>query len=153
MTKFGSVWAGLTVALMLSCCSGCSLERHLTVGMVDTDRIVRENPQYMELNVLLMNEREAVYSQIPRDARNLPKDERESLKKKITKDANERSQRFDKLYRDFMKKLQTDIKSHAEAVAHDKGIDMVIINTPSYPTVLYCSGDSITTDILLKMKD
>ena len=141
--------AGLGLAGLVGC-SGSGPQ--MKVGIVNTARIVQENPKYLDLNVLLMQERNAVYSQIPSNVRELSDSAKRKLQEKLAKEAAERSGQFDKLVRDFMQKLQGDIQDSAGEVARDKGIDMVIIDTPYYPTVLYSSGENITTDILLKMR-
>ncbi len=140
--------------LLLTGLVGCTNRApHMTVGVVNTARIVQENPKYLDLNVLLMQERDAVYSQIPANVQQLSDAEKRQLQEKLAKEASERSGRFDNLVREFMQKLQSDIQESAGEVARAKGIDMVIIDTPYHPTVLYNSGENITTDILLKMRN
>lgn len=132
--------------------TGCTMQKQLKVGLVDTERIVSSNPEYMELNMILMKEREELFSQIPRNASALSADEQNKLREKVSKEANERSQKFDKLYRDFIKKMRTDVQEAAKEVADQKGIDLVVINTPRVQTAYYYYGENITTDILLKQK-
>lgn len=146
----GAAVAGLCLAGLVGCSGQGS---QMKVGIVNTARIVRENPKYLDLNVLLIQEQQAVYSQIPTNVQALSDQEKRQLQEKLSKEANERSTRFDKLVREFMQKLQGDIQESAGQVAQAKGIDMVIIDTPYYPTVLYSSGENITTDILLKMRN
>lgn len=131
-------------------CTACQ-PRSLKVGVVDTERIIRENPKYMELSVILADERKALFSQIPRNVRSMSGAERKALKEKIAKDAMERSSKFDKVYRDRMSKLLEDLKAQAAEVASDKDIDLVVVNTMNYPVVLNNPGNDITLDILLKM--
>lgn len=130
-------------------CSGSGPQ--MKVGFVNTARIVQENPKYLELNVLLVQEREAVRAQIPQNVRELSTGEKQQLQQRLAKEASERSSRFDNLVRDFMQKLQADIKESATEVAQAKNLDVVIINTPYFPTIHYTSGEDITTDIMLKM--
>lgn len=141
------VWLGLGLGKQ-----GMPWHRPLTVGVVNTNRIIAENPKYIELNIALQQERADFYAQIPRDVRTMSATERKGLEQKLNKDAAERSSKFDKLYRDFMKNLQSEIKENTAQLARERGIDMVIIDTPNFPTVLYSSGDNITTDILIQIK-
>lgn len=131
---------------------GCAKGPQMKVGVVNTARIVEQNPKYLDLNMIWVEEKNAVYSQIPSNVGTWSDAEKRDLQTKLQKEAGERSAKFDKLVRDFMKQMQTDIQDSAGTVARDKGIDMVIIDTPYYPTVLYSAGENITTDILLKMK-
>ena len=135
---------------LLLCGSGCA-KRPLKVGVVNTERIIRENPKYMELNVILSDERSKIYSQIPSNVNSMSAAQKKALQEKLAKDAAERSSKFDKLYNESMKGLREDIKNQAAEVAKDKDIDLVVVNTVNYPVVLYTSGDNITLDILLKM--
>lgn len=132
--------------------SGCSTQRTMKVGLVDTDRIIRENPKYMELNVILAGERDAVRMQIPENFGKMDEKQRQEVRKKLVKDAQERSDKFSKKYMEFLNKLTEDIRGSAKAIADDRHFDMIIVDSPSNPTVLYNSGDNITTDILLKLK-
>jgi len=129
---------------------GCG-NRSLKVATVNTERIIAENPKYMELKVVLADERKQLYSQIPTDVKNMSGAQKKALQEKLQKEAAERSKKFDKLYRDSISKLQEDIKGNAEAVCSDKKIDLVVVDTMNYPVVLYSAGDNITLDILLKM--
>lgn len=137
-------------AVLLLGGSGCA-ERTLKVGVVNTERIIRENPKYMELNVILSDERSKLYSQIPSNVRSMSVAQKKALQEKLAKNAAESSSKFDKLYNESMKGLREDIKNQASEVAKDKGIDLVVVNTVNYPVVLYTNGDNITLDILLKM--
>ncbi len=150
MKRFCAVILAVGALLGGAGCSGPGPQ--MQVGFVNTARIVHENPKYLELNILLMQEREAVYSQIPQNVRDLSSGQKQQLQQKLAKEASERSGRFDRLVRDFMQKLQADIQESASGVAHQKGLDVVIINTPYFPTIHYTSGEDITTDILLKMQ-
>ncbi|MBQ7529167.1 OmpH family outer membrane protein, partial [bacterium] len=132
-------------------CGGCQ-QRGLHVGTVNAEKIISEDPKYMELRVVLSDERQKLYSQIPKNVNSMSNTQKKALQEKLAKDAAERSDKFNKLYRESMAKLQEDIKSHASEVAKDKGLDIVVVNTMmNYPVVLYSSGDNITLDILLKM--
>lgn len=148
--SFGSC-VGVVLGMALLLMSGGCEQRSLRVGVVDTERIVRENPKFMELNVVLSDERSKLYSQIPRGVLSMTGDQKKALQEKLAKDAAERSSKFDKLYRESMKKLQEEIQVQAGEVAKDKGIDLVVVNTMNYPAVLYTSGENVTLDILLKM--
>ncbi|MBQ7567431.1 OmpH family outer membrane protein [bacterium] len=149
---------GTLLALSAVCCglvwglSGCSMQHTIKVGVVDTDRVVRENPKYMELNVMLAGERQAVMQQVPSNFRDMSSSQRQEVRKKLAKDAKERSDKFSKKYIDFIKGLTDDIRVAAKSVADDRHYDLIIVDSPSNPTVLYNSGDNITTDILLKLK-
>ncbi len=152
MKKSFLLAASCFIAASLCLGTGCTMQKQLKVGIVDTDRIVSSNPEYMELNMVLMKEREELYSQIPRNASSLSADEQNKLREKVSKEASERSQKFDKLYRDFIKKMRNDVQEAAKQVADQKGIDMVVINSPRVQTAYYYYGENITTDILLKQK-
>ena len=143
----GAVSLGLILGM-----SGCSWQRGIKVGVVDTDRVVRENPKYMELNVMLAGERQAVMQQVPSNFRSMSVSQRQEVRKKLAKDAKERSDKFSKKYMEFLNKLTEDIRGAAKSVAKDRHYDLIIVDSPSNPTVLYNSGDNITTDILLKLK-
>ncbi|MGM9998219.1 MAG: OmpH family outer membrane protein [Candidatus Bruticola sp.] len=143
------VLTAVSAALLLAG-GGCA-ERSLKVGVVNTERIIRENPKYMELNVILSDERSKFFSQIPNNVSSMSGAQKKALQEKLAKEAAERSSKFDKLYNESMKSLREDIKNQASEVAKDKNIDLVVVNTINYPVVLYTSGDNITLDILLKM--
>ena len=140
------VGVGLVVTM-----SGCQAQRQLKVGLVDTDRIVRESPRYMELNVMLANERQAFREQLPNNTNNMSDSQINELRQKLAKDAQARSDKFSKQYMDFIKKLTEDIRGAAKTVAEERDFDLVIVDSPNTPTVLYNSGENLTTDILLKL--
>lgn len=149
--KYLSIIALFFVASAVFFCGGCQ-RRSLHVGTVNAEKIISENPKYMELRVVLSDERQKLYSQIPKNVSSMSGTEKKALQEKLAKDAAERSDKFSKLYRESMAKLQEDIKSHASEVAKDKNLDIVVVNTMmNYPVVLYSSGENITLDILLKM--
>lgn len=146
--------AAAAAVLGLAGLVGCGAKGpQMKVGVVNTARIVEQNPRYLNLNMVWVEEKNAVYSQIPQDIGTRSDAEKRALQEKLTKEAGERSAKFDKLVRDFMKQMQTDIQDSAAQVAKAKGIDMIIIDTPYYPTVLYNGGENVTTDILLRMKN
>lgn len=151
--KFTENWRTGAALVLIACAalSGGCQPRALTVGTVDTEQIIRENPKYMEMSVMFSDERSQLFSQIPSNVRSLSGAERKALQERIAKEAAERSSRFDKLYRETMAQLQKDIQAQAAEVAREKNLDLVVINTMRYPVVLYSAGDNITLDILLKM--
>lgn len=147
MRSFICASAAAFVCLGICGCANSTLK----VATVNTERIIAENPKYMELKVVLADERKQLYSQIPANVNKMTGAEKKALQKKLEKEAADRSKKFDKLYRDSMSKLQEDIKDQAAEVCGDKNIDLVVVDSINYPVVLYSAGDNITLDILLKM--
>ncbi|MDO5295474.1 MAG: OmpH family outer membrane protein [bacterium] len=132
--------------------NGCSWQRGIKVGVVDTDRIIRESPKYMELKVMQAGEQQAWMQQIPSNLKSMSVSQRQEVRKKLAKDYKERSDKFSKKSQEFLNQLTEDIRGAAKSVAKDRHYDLIIVDSPSNPTVLYNSGDNITTDILLKFK-
>lgn len=152
MKRFGVALAAVAVgAGLIAGVSGCQAQRQLKVGLVDTDRIVRESPKYMELKVMLADERQQFLGQFPNDTKNMTDSQISELRKKLGKDYKDRSDKLSKQYLSFLKKLTEDIRGAAESVAADRSFDLIIVDSPTTPTVHYNSGENLTTDILLKL--
>lgn len=131
--------------------AGCGTvrKRALSVGVIDTSRIVSELPEYRDLNIDWLQERSDFFDQLPRDPRTLTPKQWEAIQKQ----AQERSARFDKLVRAFVEKAFDRISAATAEVAQAKDIDLVVINTPYYPSVRHYVGENLTTDILLKLRE
>lgn len=136
-------WLGLT---------SCGATSSMKVGVVNTGRIVAEHPDYQAISVEWMKRREEMGAMVPDDPASLTLEQRRALQARLEKEAAEKSGQMDKLVREFMQRIQADIQQSAEQVAGEKGLDAVIIESPGFSTVLYNSGENITTDILLKLR-
>ncbi|GMU53510.1 MAG: hypothetical protein AMXMBFR33_26560 [Candidatus Xenobia bacterium] len=133
------------VLLVVGC--GQGEPRKLKVGVVNTERVVSEMPEFRDMNLSWAAETGSFLSSIPQS--------REEFDKRKLKDLNDRIQRASKSWQARSSKFYEDayrrITQASEQVARERGLDVVVIDTMHLPAVQYTSGENVTTDILIKL--
>lgn len=136
----------LSLVLLIAGC-GQSEPRRLKVGVVNTERVVSEMPEFRDMNLSWAAETGSFLSSIPQS--------REEFDKRKLKDLNDRIQRASKSWQARSSKFYEDayrrITQASEQVARERGLDVVVIDTMHLPAVQFTSGENVTTDILIKL--
>ncbi len=136
----------LSLVLLVAGC-GQSEPRKLKVGVVNTERVVSEMPEFRDMNLSWAAETGSFLSSIPKS--------REEYDKQKLKDLNDRIQRASKSWQARSSKFYEDayrrITEASKQVASERGLDVVVIDTLHLPAVQYTSGENVTTDILIKL--
>ncbi|MEW6278194.1 MAG: hypothetical protein AB1758_06200 [Candidatus Eremiobacterota bacterium] len=141
----------LLSAVLAVVLSGCGQEKQgpaVKAGVVDTVRILNEMPEYRDLNLDWVRQTGEFYDSLPRDRQQL-KDPKQL--DAVRSDLRSRSETWQKRSDDFFRETYDRIKAASEEVAREKGLDLVVVDTPYVPAVQYSAGDNITTDVLLRL--
>lgn len=151
--------SALAVGAALASCTSRHAGPRLTVGTVDTARVLHTHPRYEEEARQYLKERVASLQQAFRD---LPpgavKLDRESGLARLEPQARERilqaerdvNRRWMERTQEFLQAGHAAIRRAAEEICREKGIDMVLVDSRFYPTVEYGAVD-ITDDILSRL--
>lgn len=139
----------LTASLLGLFVVGCgpSTPPKMTVGVVDTERVVSEMPEFREMNLTWAADTGGFLSSIPTSQEDMSKQKAEEINKRIASSSKIWQARSSKFYQEAWSR----ISKAGEEVARQRGLDMVVIDTRHMPSVQYFSGDNITTDILLQL--
>lgn len=142
---------GRWIPVLLGVClavTGCNEgDRPLKVGVVDTARVIEERPEAVDIRLDWVKDASDLYLEMtdPGDG----KVDWEAVRI----DAEQRSARWEKQVGDFVAQAVAAVREHSSEVAREKGLDMVVVNNPYLSPVQYCSGEDITLDVILKMKE
>lgn len=137
--------AVLVAAVTVGC--GESKPRKMTVGVVDTERVVAEMPEFREMNLTWAADTGSFLSSIPRSRDELDKKKYQELNDRIAASSKVWQARSSKFYQDAWSR----ISSAGAVVAKERGLDMIVIDTQHLPAVQYSSGENVTTDILIQL--
>lgn len=144
MTK--SLIAAALLGLVAVGC-GQSQPRKMTVGVVNTERVVQELPEFREMNLDWAADTGGFLSSIPSTQADMNKKKAEELNQRIARSSEVWKARSSKFYQDAWGR----ITNASAVVAKQRGLDMVVIDTVHMPSVQYTSGENITTDILIQL--
>ncbi|MCE7871980.1 OmpH family outer membrane protein [bacterium CPR1] len=139
--------AALLSLLLLVAGCGQGEPRKLTVGVVNTERVVSEMPEFRDINLSWAAETGSFLSSIPKSKEELDQRKLKELNDRIQHASKSWQARSSKFYEDAYRR----ITSASEQVARERGLDIVVIDTMHLPAVQYTSGENVTTDILIKL--
>lgn len=140
----------LVAALLGLVAVGCGKgePRKMTVGVVDTERVVQDMPEFREMNLDWAADTGGFLSSIPRSQEELSKQKADELNARIKRSSEVWKARSSKFYQNAWSR----ITGASEKVAREKGLDMVVINTQHMRAVQYAAGEyNVTTDILIQL--
>ncbi len=137
--------AGLLGLAAVGC--GKSEPPKMTVGVVDTERVVQEMPEFRDMNLTWAADTGTFLSSIPRTPEEMSKKKADELNNRIASSSKIWQARSSKFYQDAWGR----ISKAGEEVAKERGLDMIVIDTVHMPSVQYTSGQNITTDILIQL--
>lgn len=142
----------LALGLMLTA-TGCVGSGKLVTGTVDSVSLVQNDPEYQKQAADYAKERVKLQTQINKILRerngpgNLTQADLTDFKKKNAELDKKWGEKTDA----FLKKRFDAIVAASKQVSDDKGIDLVLVDTPGYPTVEY-GAVNITQDVELKLQ-
>lgn len=137
---------GLAITLLCGCQS--SGDGKMRIGVLDTSRILEDMPKYKDLQANLTREQMEFQNTLPRQGSDVTEDQMKLIQQSVEKRRGEWQKRVNQTIQAAIK----DIKDLTEEVARDKKLDIVVVSTPFTRSVHYNSGQDITLDVLLKMK-
>lgn len=137
----------LTAALVAGCGGGAQKGGPLRVGVLNTARIVDQDPAYKSLQLNIMSEKSSFLSALPENPEELTQDERT----KFRQDSQKKQAEWQKKVMAFIQQSVKQITNVTAEVAKQRDLDMVVINTPFTNAVHYTSGQDITLDVMLKL--
>lgn len=143
----GRAWMALAVAAALMA-AGCKHTQHklrLKVGVVDTARVVNAVPGATDMRLDWMKDASALYLR-SLSSRSQPQ------WTSLHRDAQQSSAEWEKQMHKFVDSVVKSIRADSAEVAREKGLDIVIVQSPYLNPIKYYSGEDITLDVILKMK-
>jgi len=136
MARWKWLIAILLIALAVPLASGCEKKQsRLKIGLIDTDRLMREWSKYRSQSRKFIEERDALFKTLPKDPREFTLEQKKLI--------DESNSKWDKARRQLIE----EVRVACEKVARAKGLDLVIADAQSNPVVEY-GGIGITTDVL-----
>lgn len=151
---FGRGWGisvGLALMLVATGCGGGSGK--LTTGTVDSVSLVQNDPDYQKKANDYTKARVELQTKINKAIK--AKGGASALTQKDMTEFRQWNVDLDKKWGEetdaFLKKRFDRIVAASKAVSQDKGIDLVLVDTPGFPTVEY-GAVNITQDVELKLQ-
>lgn len=152
--RVASIVVLLGVALTGAFTSGCASRAHadkagLRFGVVNLERILPEIDDYKKFSEQYVQERQRLIGELGTD----PKKVEAFLKDDQRKQELEQSiQKWDQTRRKFVDKLTEEIRTASTAVAKEKNLDIVLIDTP-WLHLYQRLGYDITIEVQAELKD
>lgn len=137
----------VTAALVAGCGGGSQKGGTIRVGVLNTARIVDQDPAYKTLQLNIMSEKSSFLGSLPENPEQLTKEER----LKFSQDSQKKQAEWQKKVMAFIQQSVKQITDVTAEVAKQRDLDMVVINTPFTNAVHYTSGQDITLDVMLKL--
>ncbi len=137
----------LAAALVAGCGGGPQKGGTIRVGILNTARIVENDPAYKSLQLNIMSEKTSFLEGLPENPEELTVDQRG----KFRQDSQKKQAEWQKKVMAFIQQSVKQITSITAEVAKQRDLDMVVINTPFTNAVHYTSGQDITLDVMLKL--
>jgi Skp family chaperone for outer membrane proteins len=144
----------LAISLLAGGCVSRAQQRDgrlpMLVAIVNVERILPELPEYREYSEKYMQDREKLFDGLPSvsDEQKLKAFLSDSKRQEIEKSV----QKWDELKRKFTEQMMERIRASANAVAREKGIDVVLVSAPWHKVGQRMAVD-ITTDVILALKE
>ncbi len=119
----------------------------MKIGVIDTTRVLPEIPAYRTLKTNMMRDRTSFVASLPQDPSRLTKEQMAQYQQ----EAQQKQAEWQKKTLETIHEAVKTIKTQTAEVAQQKGIDLVVVNTPYANSIFYYSGQDITLDVMLKM--
>ncbi|HEY3998324.1 MAG TPA: OmpH family outer membrane protein [Candidatus Xenobia bacterium] len=123
----------------------------LSIGIVDVNRIIQEQPEYQQYSQQYMDERKKLFD--PGKAKTSAQFKNVLVQRR--NEIQEAEEKWGKIKQQFIVDITTRIQKASDQVMKDKKLDFVLMDAPWYPGApLHQSGAvDITTDVLLALKN
>jgi outer membrane protein len=140
--KKGTRWSALLLAMILSVVllAGCGTEKPSTIGIVDMQKVMTENPKIKQMQEKLNTKAQELTANLEKERATL-KPEEFQQKEQIA------YAEFMKLKQEFESQIETQTKTVLEEVAKDKKLGAVI-----YKNGMAWGGIDVTEDVLKKLQ-
>lgn len=142
-----SYWIiGIALLVLCGCESDSKASSKLNVGTVDIIRVMEERPQTIDIRLDWASQAGSTYlelSQVEDQA------EAHNLQQEIQKRSEQWQRRMD----EFMEESIRLVEKEAVSLAHERNLDLVLVDNPLTETIRYHDGEDLTLDISLKLQD
>ena len=149
----------LGLALALSALAACqkapapetvrdTRSMQIRVGVLNPERVLQEMPQYQDLRSRLVRERGTFLAQLPENPKELSKEQWDRLRV----ETQQKQGNWQKSMLEMMQSAVNQISELTGQVCKEKGLDIVVIDSPSTSPIYYHAGQDVTLDVLLKLK-
>lgn len=149
--KKNAWWLAVMMLAVVTGCGGGSGK--LTTATVDSVSLVQNDPDYQKKASDYAKARVELQTKINKAIKD--RGGASALTQKDMTEFREWNVKLDKKWGDetdaFLKKRFDRIVAASKAVCEDKGIDLVLVDTPGFPTVEY-GAVNITQDVELKLQ-
>ncbi len=148
-----TAWLGMALGLSMMALVGCGPTGKLTTGTVNTVALVQSDPDYQKMASDYAKARVELQKKINATIREAggPSNLSQTDLNKFRQMNAELDKKWFSKTQEFLKARFAHISEAAEAVSKDKRIDLVLVDTPGYPTVEY-GAVNITQDLELKLQ-
>ena len=141
MTK-GSRWSALLLVMLFSVVllAGCGAEKPSTIGIVDMQKIMTENPKIKQMQEQLNTKAQELTANLEKERATLKPEEFQQKEQLAYAE-------FMKLKQEFEAQIETQTKKVLEEVAKEKKLGAVI-----YKNGMAWGGIDVTDDVLKKLQ-
>ena len=141
MTK-GSRWSALLLVMMFSAVllTGCGAEKPSTIGIVDMQKVMTENPKIKQMQEQLNGKAQELTANLEKERATLKPEEFQHKEQLAYAE-------FMKLKQEFEAQIETQTKKVLEEVAKEKKLGAVI-----YKNGMAWGGIDVTDDVLKKLQ-
>ena len=141
MTK-GSRWSALLLVMVFSVVllAGCGAEKPSTIGIVDMQKIMTENPKIKQMQEQLNTKAQELTANLEKQRATLKPEEFQQKEQLAYAE-------FMKLKQEFEAQIETQTKKVLEEVAKEKKLGAVI-----YKNGMAWGGIDVTDDVLKKLQ-
>ena len=141
MTK-GSRWSALLLVIIFSAVllTGCGAEKPSTIGIVDMQKIMTENPKIKQMQEQLNGKAQELTANLEKERATLKPEEFQQKEQLAYAE-------FMKLKQEFEAQIETQTKKVLEEVAKEKKLGAVI-----YKNGMAWGGIDVTDDVLKKLQ-
>ena len=135
-------WLILLIAMILSIglLTGCAGEKPSTIGIVDMQKVMTENPKIKEMQEQLNKKAQEITAQLEKERATLKPEEFQQKEQLAYAE-------FMKLKQEFESKIQLQIQKILEEIAKEKKLGAVI-----YKNGMAWGGVDITDEVLKKLQ-
>lgn len=140
--KKGTRWSALLLAMILSVVllAGCGAEKPSTIGIVDMQKVMTENPKIKQMQEKLNTKAQELTANLEKERATLKPEEFQEKEQVAYAE-------FMKLKQEFEAQIETQTKTVLEEVAKDKKLGAVI-----YKNGMAWGGIDVTEDVLKKLQ-
>jgi outer membrane protein len=140
--KKGTRWSALLLAMIVSVVllAGCGAEKPSTIGIVDMQKVMTENPKIKQMQEQLNTKAQELTANLEKERAALKPEEFQQKEQLAYAE-------FMKLKQEFEAQIETQTKTVLEEVAKEKKLGAVI-----YKNGMAWGGIDVTEDVLKKLQ-